>query len=372
MFSFFGITSNLEITDKRYSKKLINELDCYITTEKKATILITDDWTSFDKKIVAINPSIHLFGPDVIYIKNKLLNVAFVFNKERKLTTVFFKLNYEKNRFKRVLRKWLNMQFTNRIENIGQIFHELVLVPLTFFQDNLVPIHAAGFSNNDNSGVLLGGTGGVGKTTIEIDFCLKNKMSFLTDDIAIGDVKGQIFPNYNWPKIYGYNLIGNKPLKKILSKTKNTLSSFHWFLHKHIFGINKVRRKISPFILYDKVVLNSVQLGYYFILNKKDCEAICFTELDINKAVKMSVDIIVSEYSEFFNHISWHEFNALSNNLNPIITKYDLIKKWTHNLTQLLSNKRTLLLNIPLNITHDRFKTEVEDLIYHEIIKEYK
>ena len=47
------------------------------------------------------------------------------------------------------------MQFTNRIENIGQIFHELVLVPLTFFQDNLVPIHAAGFSSL-NKGILLG------------------------------------------------------------------------------------------------------------------------------------------------------------------------------------------------------------------------
>jgi len=367
MYSFFGISSNLEIINKNYSKILIKELECYETNDNSSsTILITDDWSNFNEEIISINPSIHLYGINVIYIKNKLLNVAFVFSKKKKLTTVYFKLNYENNRFRRNLRKWLNMQFTNRIENIGQIFHELVLVPLTFFQDNLVPIHAAGFSSL-NKGILLGGTGGVGKTSIEIDFCLNNKMSFLTDDIAIGDVNGDVYPNYNWPKIYGYNLLGNKLLIDKMSKTKSFLSSIHWFLHKNVFGLNKVRRKISSFDLYDNVVLKSVHLDHYFILNKKICDVVNFVELDLNKAVKMTVEIIISEYSDFLNHISWHEFNALSNNLDAIITKKELEEKWSKNLYKLLNNKKIILLNIPLNISHPKFKKQVKSLIQSRI-----
>jgi len=368
MYSFFGITSNLEVTNKAYSKILTKELECYKINGKNASILITDDWSSFDEKIISINPSIHLYGPNCIYIKNKLLNVAFVFNENGVLVTVYFKLNYVKSPFRSVLRKWLNMQFTNRIENIGQIFHELVLVPLTFFQDNLVPIHAAGFTNLDK-GFLLGGTGGVGKTTIEIDFCLNNKMAFLTDDIAIGSVNGEVFPNYNWPKIYGYNLVGNKILSEKISKTKSFLSSIHWFLHKNIFGIDKVRRRISSFNLYENTALKNVPLGHYFILNKKDCEELNCEEIELDKAIKMTVEIIISEYSAFFNHISWHEFNALSNNEKPILTKKTLEQKWTKNLYQLFENKKIRLLNIPLNIPHATFKKQVKTLIDSEINK---
>ncbi len=368
MYSFFGVPVKLNIVNLKYKDILLNELKVYkINSEAESnTLLITDDWCDFQHQILANNPSTHIFCKNVIYIKDKLVNVAFEFDSNKRLIKVFFKLNFAKNSIHRYLRKWLNMQFTNRIENIGQIFHESIMVPLTFFYENLVPIHASGVVIN-NQAFLLGGTGGVGKTTIELDLCLHQNYAFLTDDIAIVNTNEQVYPNHNSPKIYGYNLGGNKKLKSKLFKNETIIGKLQWLFHKYIFGLNKVRRKISTFQLYQNVAEKPKYLTAYFILNKNNCKKMSIEKLAIDEAIKMSLEVIMTEYSYFFNHIRFHVYNSISCNLKPIITVKELETKWKKNLFKILEEKDIRIINIPLTIEHTKFKVEMNSLIKEEI-----
>lgn len=367
MYSFFGIPTSLEINNIKYKSRLLNELSFYELKNEVSTkpLIISDDWSLVEENMISRNPSIHFYKNNAIIIKDKLMDIAFLFSNDKKLEKILFKLNYTKSKFRSFLRKWLNMQFTNRIENIGQIFHELVLVPITFFQPDLVPIHASGMFVN-SKGILLGGTGGVGKTSLEIDFCL-NGNSFITDDIAIANTVGAIFPNYNYPKIYGYNLEGNPKLKKRLFKNQGVLDSLHWVLHKTIFGIDKVRRKKSAQDLYTKVVSESISFSNYFVLFKKNVKDLNCESLNVDKAVEMSLEVILSEYSAFFNHLKWHNFNAIGSGMDPIITCNTIENKWRYNLYKLLTDKDVKQVNIPFNIEHSKFKSEMKDLIMSEL-----
>ena len=95
---------------------------------------------------------------------------------------------------------------------------ELLQQPLNV--SDLSLIHASGVVLSNGKAILLGGTGGIGKTSLELELCLNEKASFLTDDIAVIDKEGFLWPNLSFPKIYGYNLAGNKALKRqLLSAT---------------------------------------------------------------------------------------------------------------------------------------------------------
>ncbi len=361
MFSFFGISTKVNLKKSVYKSILLDELKVYSDNSKKNILEITDDWSTFNEKLIANNPSQHYYYKNVIHFKDTLTEVAFVFNDKRELKTIYFKLIIAPNYIRKVIRKWLNMQFTNRVENIGQIFHENILIPMTFFFDNLVPIHASGFSLNGKS-ILLGGTGGTGKTTLELEFCLNKNASFITDDIAILDNKGYLFSNYNYPKIYGYNLVGNSKLKNTIFKKESFFSKLHWFLHKTVFGLSKVRRKISPFNLFENVSVEKTKLTNYFVLSKNECSEINKTKLSVESISKMTIEVIFTEYNYFFNQLKWHEFNALSKGNMPIITTNKLEEKWLNLLNNNLKKSGNYLINIPFNISHSEFKKQSNSL----------
>lgn len=366
MYSFFGIATQLNLINSAYKSTLLNELIVYQSKDEINTIKITDDWSTFNYKLISNNPSSHFYYENAIYIKEKMMDVAFVFDNINTLKKVYFKLNFAPTIFRRTARKWLNMQFTNRMQNIGQIFHENILIPMIFFNANLVPIHASGVEVNE-SALLFGGTGGVGKTTLELELCFHQNHSFITDDIAIMDINGSIFPNYNYPKIYGYNLIENSSLNKTLFKNESVLSKLHWFLHKNIFGLNKVRRKISPFDLYKNVLTEKAQLKTYFILSKNDCNEVSKTKLGVREAINMTTEIIFTEYAYFFNHIRWHHFNAIINKKKPILTVNELEKKWAIILNTVFKELEIYMINIPLEISHNKFKKQTSSLFLEKV-----
>src|SRR5690606_2404963 len=97
--------------------------------------------------------------------------------------------------------KLRGMQYTHPYEEAGQLFHEACLIPALalFFYQRIVPLHASSFEAPGGAGVLVVGTGGVGKTTSELELIRANGFRFLADDISLISGDGRLYPNFAYP-----------------------------------------------------------------------------------------------------------------------------------------------------------------------------
>ncbi|MGY6561705.1 MAG: hypothetical protein ACXITV_06330 [Luteibaculaceae bacterium] len=201
-----------------------------------------------------------------------------------------------KNILYKGIQKFTSNQFTVREEYIGQIFHELVLPILFSHLFFATPIHGAAFNYNGKT-FLIGGEGGVGKTSIELELCYNKQALFITDDIAF--LNGNtIYPNFNYPKIYKYNLENKKSLEELLTKDFGFFRKLHWKVFQLIFN-KPPRIRINP-TKYFKVGSSSA-LDYYFIVERTNSQKqeIEMEKLSAIKAAEVSAKIMRNEFKAF-------------------------------------------------------------------------
>lgn len=362
IYNIFGVNVKINLCNSLYKEILLAELTPYKCNDTNFLIEINDKSFEDDSKIITSkNPSIHTEFENGFKINNLLIDVYFGFDDDQ-LNIVQFKLNYSSSTIKRYLRKFANKQFSNRVENIGQIFHENILVPMMFFIPNRSIIHSSAVKFN-NKTFLFGGTGGVGKTSIELELCQNKNGTFIADDISVINEKTEVYPNLNYPKIYAYNVHGNSELEKIILDNTSIINRLHWSLKQRFFGPSSVRRRLSPFNLYKNTSTDKNSLDNYLILLKTNVNSLQSKELSVNSATEATIKIMHTEYAYLFNHIKWHEYNCLLNHKKPYITSNQIDTKWEQNLTTLFQNKKLQLIEIPLNINHQKFKEELLNLL---------
>ena len=168
------------------------------------------------------------------------------------------------------IQKYNGIQHTHPFEDIGRIFHELVLIPsLFFFADSIALIHGSALETKNNDSIIIGGAGGVGKTSLELFLIFNKNLKFLADDIVIVDKDKFVWPNYAYPKIYGYNTKENKDLEKKVLQKRGVLDKAQWLFKKSLTG-RPVRRRVNPKIFYNGSISNGSKLSDYFILFRGD------------------------------------------------------------------------------------------------------
>lgn len=257
-------------------------------------------------------------------------------------------INFNENN-KNFIKKFKGIQYSYPYEDIGQIFHELVLIPsLFFFPDDISIIHGSAVQTINDKTLLIGGTGGVGKTSLELSMIHYNNFKFLSDDISIIDKDFNIWPNYAFPKIYRYNTVNKKEIEKKLLKNRKILDKFQWNFFK-LFPNKPIRRRVDPRIFYDNKIGDKSELSNYFILFKGNYNDFNIKEISPEKAANISIEIIKTEYSVFFKHIFWHKINRMLLEDKIIIDEKIILKKW-FDLQKKVFNKCTCnLVEIPLN-----------------------
>ena len=119
----------------------------------------------------------------------------------------------------------------------------------------------------------------------------RKRKGFICDDILVID-ECNFYENYAYPKIYAYNVIGDKELeRKILSK-ESFLSKLHWMIKKKI-NISKVRRKIFPEELYRIELEKKLSLKkIYIILSRGNYQEMKLKKLKSNIAKEITKNII--------------------------------------------------------------------------------
>lgn len=246
--------------------------------------------------------------------------------------------------------KWKNWQFQHPCEDIGQHFHELILIPtIIFFIKDVAPVHSSAVGIGDNKVLLFGGTGGVGKTSLLLECALNKGFAFGADDFCFLDSSGSVWPNFAYPKIYGYNTVGNPALIKKIFSNRSMLDRLQWKYKFKKRGAKKVRRRVRPTLFFPSVLNGDNRLHSFWILNRKKHDSLDAKILSIVDVVQMNWNIIQAEYSLVLRHAWWHELNAKLLNVKPIVT-YDQIKEsYITTLTNSLKKAELLSIGLPIS-----------------------
>jgi len=282
----------------------------------------------------------------ITYLNSKLANIQFV-GSDSDIVEIVFQIKKPLNKLHAFIQRMLSMGYNDRVERVGLILHEQVLVPYAIFFTGLAPIHGSAMSINDKI-VLFGGKGGVGKTTLELEFCLEGKARFLSDDMVIIDSENYIFPNLNFPKIYAYNTIGRDFLLKLLRSDATLVDKIHWNF-RALYDSSKVRRRVNPKNLYGRLETNKSKLDYYYMLKRAEIEGFVINKMSKDEVVNRTMNILRDEFNNLFN--------ALKS--NELVNKDVVLNKWESTLDSILGSVNCYEILIPKNMSHHDFRTLV-------------
>jgi len=343
-YNFCSKTIEVYYTEGLSSHILMDEMSLYKESNNPPSVIININPLKTQKKEFFFESKVHK------EYDNGLLcdfgNCLVCWEKRDKLIYIELTIDeYKKN----LRRKYLGIQYTHPFEEIGQIFHELVLIPtLYFFSDEVSLIHASAIANKKGDVFLFAGVGGVGKTFIELYSILKNDFYFVADDISFLTSNGQVYSNLAFPKIYDYNT-KQEPLilKKIFSE-RSVFDKGSWIIRSKILN-STVRRRVNPDIFFNgKIVYDGKLSKIFFLLPTIEKSSV--NPILSDKIAESNLEILKSEYGIFHNHLYWHKGirNVLGKEL--ILDFYKITNDWFQIQQRILKNN-SFLVKIPIDFS---------------------
>lgn len=303
----------------------------------------------------ASNPSLHIEGADGFVVRAPTGDIRFIFAGGR-LTDIEVALRRESSPLRSFITRARNIQFATPLESAGQTIHEMALVPSLFFDPAHFAVHSSAFQSPDGSVTLVGGTGGVGKTSLALELCRNRGFRFVADDISVVSTHGHVWPNLAFPKIYRYNVEGTD-LRDTLFAQASMLDRLQWRA-RGLLGGDKVRRRVSPVKLYGGYSRSGGPLRRYAILLRDDGPAIRFQPIDGRTAARMSGAVIAAEFWHFVNHLHWHRFNRLGQGREPILHPGPVFERWEALAEQVFEGTELVLCRIPRQMDLETLKRE--------------
>lgn len=360
--TLFGKSVEIDVQDREFLACLSRELSHYpvATTDPDMTFSVVN---RIELNAISRNPALHAESEHAILLQTLLSEIQLDFTGSGKLSEIEFRLKKNPNLLRKYTQKLIDLQFTSREERIGQILHEQVFIPWSFLLSDRIPIHAAAVKGWSGKAILLGGSGGVGKTSLELELCLNHGYHFLADDISVLSTGGTVYPNLSYPKIYGYNQLGDDKLANSVNSGRSVADRLHWQTHRLLRGPSGVRRRVSPVDLYGGFAATGVELASYYLLVRTDVSQIEKVSIDPGRLAHLSVAIMKTEYDWFFKHLYWHELNRTAMGKTTILDPQALFKRWETGLEKLLQSVECQMIRIPMNLSHSEFKKQMAAII---------
>lgn len=363
-FRIFGRTVVVESMGDETGRALMDELRVYpeadIGEPPDLTICHGAAYTP-GVGVRLVNPSSHHYLEDGFHASYGPVGVRFRL-REGHLVRVEFSLQSDPAGLRRWIARWRNIQFSTNSQAIGQIFHELVLIPAVYFDPHRFLLHAAGVEAPTGDVTLIGGTGGVGKTSLEIELCRSHGYRFVADDIVVGSPDGTIWPNLAFPKIYGYNLAENPAMERDIFAGRSFLDKLQW-RYRVARNPAGIRRRVSPGRLYGDYSREGGRLHRYIIIAREHRPDIHITDLDASTAARMSVRVMEAEYGIFHQHLCWSEFNELAAGASGAPTLRSVLEQWERMAAEAFGRVECLQVRLPESMDHDVFRRTLSEFI---------
>lgn len=362
IYSIFDKAIQVFYDDSVQSNILRQELEIYPILDPETNIKFRVHINTIPNEgWIASNPKNYFYFPDG-YLSIATTNSKRIKFNNDKTIDCYFKMNGHKSWLRRAIQKTLNKQFHHREESIGQGFHEIVLMGLLVFMEQCFPIHASGFISPAGKSFLIGGTGGVGKTSSEIELCFNRSYTFLADDIAVVDKDGWCYPNLSFPKIYAYNLEGKGDFKNQVLANRGFLEKIHWIVWRSI-GLDKVRKRLAPNVIFENHATSKTRLDSYFLLAKSGNSEFKAVDVTTEQAVEMTIKILKNELHTLFQEIRLLELNSNYMKQEQFWSEEKIVDQWRASMTQAFADVNLKVIQIPKVVNHDDLKSSIANYI---------
>lgn len=363
LYQIFGRTTRLIFDDSVAASVLAEELTLYPQEPPGSAPVLDIHYGAVPVPAAGlINPSLHYELKDGFLTEFRRATARWYFQEQRLVRVDFDLRRARTTGLRSHAQRMLSNQFTTKDEAVGQAFHELILIPSLYFDSTRLLVHASGLQDPDGGVTLIGGTGGVGKTSMELDLCRLHGYKFVADDIAVLDGRGHVWPNLAFPKIYGYNLQGDDALREVLLRGRSWGDRLNWRLHG-LRGPQHVRRRVSPARLYPAYSSTGGPLRRYIFISREVRDDISVEEASSALLAHLSITVMDAEYHLFHNHLAWHRLNRLLMGDDPITGREEVLGRWRTQLTALLANVECTIVRAPRKMDHRDFRRRMADII---------
>ncbi|MEO0557126.1 MAG: hypothetical protein AAF170_02965 [Bacteroidota bacterium] len=341
---------------------LRNELALYPSPSPDATVELTVRIGKAPADgIRSRNPSLHTERENGFTARGAMASATYTFEKDL-ITEVGLDIHAAPHALGRTLRRLADSQFTDRTERIGVMYHETVLIPAAALDPDRAPLHASGLQAPNGDVTLFGGTGGVGKTSLELHLGHLSGHRFLADDVAVLDRQGFVYPNLAYPKIYGYNAPPGSALRKSVVASRRPLDRAHWSLHG-LRGPDRVRRRMPPDRLFSGTSSDGGPLHRYVLLAREARPELVIEPITNTDAARMSTAILAAELSGLLRHVHWHVHNRILQGRAPIQHPADIQARWLEIYTSAFAIAECWIARIPIDMPHGAFLDQMHRML---------
>ncbi|HKJ42013.1 MAG TPA: hypothetical protein VKA27_07950, partial [Sunxiuqinia sp.] len=169
-YSIFGKNIDFNIEEVPALKSSLEELlQFYSPAVGEPDLFVEFCSKSFDATIQYSNPRIHGETGNGFVISGSHGKFAFIRKSGSAIVKVYLYPSFFSNGI--LHRIIANGEYSSITDKLSAILFENILIPAMSFFDDVALIHSAGISTNEGKALLLGGTGGIGKTSMEIEMC---------------------------------------------------------------------------------------------------------------------------------------------------------------------------------------------------------
>lgn len=347
----------VEIDYKSLAPYLRRELDKFLdvyppvegTGEPKILITFKSHFSLRSRgELIALNPSTHKELSDGFAVSFPFWGEIFWRRGSAVVVEVYLtKLLTSRN----LLFKLIDREFNFPYKYIGALLHELVLVPtVLYFYEGVVPIHGSAIVNINEQVFVFSGSGGVGKTFLEMKLIIEENFGFFSDDVVLIGDDGCTFPNLQFPKIYPYNIRQLPKLADFIGKQHTYFSKIQLNIFSIMPYIGKYyRRCISPKKVSKLHIADVSNLRNFYLLFRTDkVKSVRKKPISSAEAMAVSFDIFKSEYFRIFNHLAYHEANRSLLSMPKLVSESQLRTKYSR-IFESLKHVNFILVNIPLD-----------------------
>tara|TARA_B110000261_G_C13062457_1_gene348776 strand:+ start:366 stop:1466 length:1101 start_codon:yes stop_codon:yes gene_type:complete len=353
--NIFGQSVSFQTDNSRIFSAFDSVLALYTDSvnEEYINIEINIDNCIKTENLLHNNPKDHFTYSDGFGIEYGEFFIYYQINKKINIKCFIKELNF--------LKQFRSIGFSNLEESLSLIIHEFILLPIMNFIPQYAPLHVSAFKNNSNGDlVLFGGTGGVGKTSLELLFCGELNYSFVADDMVVVNTNSEVYPNLSYPKIYAYNLESNKSMTNTILKGRGLIDIAHWYIRKKVKGLSAVRRSVAVDKLYDEFEVDKVKATkYFFLFRTNTVSDIKVERVSKDVAISNSIRILKNEfYSTFYRKIDLYEYNCnLGKSTSSLVSMLNIENNLNLVFNQFFNEVDSFIIKIPLKMEEKDFLT---------------